>query len=331
MYSEQNNSINVLFASDDNFSPYLGVAIYSFLKNNSEDFIKINIYVLEKKISQKNKNIITSINDKFQNSNLFFIEDEGISKILGKKVHGNRALSTFSRLFATSFLDKSIKKVLYLDADALILNSFKDLWVKDISDYYCAGVLDVGPDYVKAAVGLDKDVNYINAGVLLINLEKWREENVETKFINFLEDYNMEVYNNDQGIINGTLYEKILIVHPKFNLMSPFLEKDYDDVIRWNGLENYYNKEIIREALDNPVFLHFVHFINGRPWFKNSKHPSRELYLEYASQTPYKNDVLVEDYRKFKYKIFFSLTEFLPYRLVCWIYRPYRSFFIKYF
>ena len=55
----------------------------------------------------------------------------------------------------------------------------------------------------------------------------------------------MEVYNNDQGIINGTLYEKILIVHPKLNLMSPFLEKDYDDVISWNGLKNYYDKEII--------------------------------------------------------------------------------------
>lgn len=326
----QNDSINVLFASDDNFAPYLGVAIYSFLKNNHQEFNEINIYILAKKISKDNKTILEEISSSFEGNKIIFIEDEGISKILGRKVQANRALSSFSRLFAASFLDESIEKVLYLDADSLILGSYRELWETDIDDYYLAGVLDVGPDYVKTSVGLEKDVDYINAGVLLINLKKWREEDVESKFIDFLEKSNMEVYNNDQGIINGTLSEKILIVDPKFNLMSPFLEKDYDDVVMWNGLKNYYSKEVIENALKNPVFLHFVHFINGRPWFKDTKHPCKDLYLRYASETPYKNDVVVEDYRGFKYKFFFSLTNFLPYKVVCWIYRPYRDFFIKY-
>ena len=125
------------------------------------------------------------------------------------------------------------------------------------------------------------------------------------KGIDFLEKNNMQVYNNDQGIINATLNDSILIVDPKFNLMSPFLEKDYDDVILWNGLKNYYNKETIENAIKNPVFLHFVHFINGRPWFKDTKHPCKDLYLKFASDTPYKNKVVVEDYRGLKYKLFF--------------------------
>lgn len=328
---EEHDSIDVLFASDNNFSPYLGVAIYSFLKNNSSDFKKIRMHILDKEISEENKKILTKITNDFECGELIFIKDKGISELLGKKVYGNRALSSFSRLFSASFLDKSIKKVLYLDADALILNSFKELWQTDIADYYCAGVLDVGPDYVKTAVGLSKDVKYINAGVLLINLEKWRNENIESKFIDFLEKHDMVVYNNDQGIINAVLNEKILIIHPKFNLMSPFLEKEYGEVVRWNGLKNYYSKEIIEEALENPVFLHFVHFINGRPWFKNTKHPCKNLYMKYAGETPYKNDVLVDDYRGFRYKFFFSLTKFLPFRVVTWIYKIYRDFLIKYF
>ena len=331
MNYKTNDSINVLFASDDNFAPYLGVAIYSFLKNNHQDFRKINIHRLAKRISKENKTILEEIASPFGENNLIFIEDEGISKILGKKIQANRALSSFSRLFAASFLDETIEKVLYLDADSLILGSFKELWETNIENYYVAGVLDVGPDYVKTAVGLSKDVNYINAGVLLINLKKWRNEDVESKFIDFLEKNNMQVYNNDQGIINATLNDSILIVDPKFNLMSPFLEKDYDDVIKWNGLKNYYDKETIENAIKNPVFLHFVHFINGRPWFKDTKHPCKDLYLKYASETQYKNDVVVEDYRGLKYKLFFSLTNFLPYKLVCLIYRPYRDFFIKYF
>ena len=305
MNYKTNDSINVLFASDDNFAPYLGVAIYSFLKNNHQDFRKINIHILAKRISKENKTILEEIASPFGENNLIFIEDEGISKILGKKIQANRALSSFSRLFAASFLDETIEKVLYLDADSLILGSFKELWETNIEN--------------------------LNAGVLLINLKKWRNEDVESKFIDFLEKNNMQVYNNDQGIINATLNDSILIVDPKFNLMSPFLEKDYDDVIKWNGLKNYYDKETIENAIKNPVFLHFVHFINGRPWFKDTKHPCKDLYLKYASETQYKNDVVVEDYRGLKYKLFFSLTNFLPYKLVCLIYRPYRDFFIKYF
>ena len=325
------NVLNVLYASDNNFSPYLGVSLFSLLKHNTVDFKEINVYVLAKNISNDNKNKLNEIYNQFDNSKLIFIEDKEISEIVGKKVYATRASSSFSRLFAASFLDESINKVLYLDADSLISGSFKELWEKDISDYYVAGVLDIGPDYVKTSVGLDNDVKYINAGVLLINLDKWREEDIESKFIKFLEDYEMNVYNNDQGIINGVLSDKILIVDPKFNLMSPFLEIDYDDVIRWNGLKNHYNKETIENALKNPVFLHFSAFMKGRPWFKGFNHPCSELYLGYANQTPFKDMMGMDDNRSFRYKFFFAFVNYVPFSVLCMIYKPYRDYFIKYF
>lgn len=322
---------NVLFASDNNFAPYLGVAINSLLENNSKEFDEIKIYILDKNILESNKKKLNEINDKFTNSELIFIEDKGIDNILNKKVTGTRALSSFSRLFALYFLDESIKKILYLDSDALIVGSFKELWEIDIGDYSVAGVKDVGPDYVKTAIGLDKNAEYINAGVLLINLEKWRKINIEDKFINLLEEHNMEIYNNDQSIINLALQNDILLINPKFNLMSPFLEKSYKDVIKWNNLRNYYTEDILNNALKSPVFLHFVHFINGRPWFIGTKHPCKHLYEKYANKTPFKDEIYVEDYRSLRYKFFFSLMNYLPYSLVCLLYKPYRDFFIKYF
>lgn len=327
----ENDIIHVLYASDDNFAPYLGVSLFSLLKHNCDDFKEVNVYVLAKEMSDSSKKRLNEISNQFNNTKLIFIEDKGISNMLGKTVHATRVSSSFSRLFAASFLDNSIDKVLYLDADSLIRGSFKELWETDISNYYVAGVLDIGPEYVKTSVGLDKDVKYINAGVLLINLDKWRKEDVESKFIKFLEDYNMEVYNNDQGIINGVLSDKILIVDPKFNLMSPFLEIDYDDVIKWNDLKNHYGKETIENALKNPVFLHFSAFMKGRPWFKGFKHPCSELYLEYANQTPFRDVIGMEDNRGFKYKFFFAFVNYVPFGVLCMIYKPYRDYFIKYF
>ena len=322
---------NVLFASDNNFAPYLGVALYSLLKNNYKEFDKINVYIFDKNISESNKNKLNKISKEFSNSELIFIPDEGINNILSVKVNATRALSTFSRLFAASLLDDSINKILYLDSDALITGSFKELWEMDISNYSVAGVKDVGPDYVKTVIGLDKDATYINAGVLLINLEKWREINIEDEFIRILEEYNFEIYNNDQSILNLAFQNDILLIDPKFNLMSPFLEKSYKDVIKWNNLKNYYTEDILKNALENPVFLHFVHFINGRPWFIGTNHPCKELYSKYANKTPFKDEVFVEDYRGFRYKFFFSLMNYLPYSLLCLLYKPYRDFFIKYF
>lgn len=328
MYNK--NEINILYASDDNFSPYLGVSIFSLLKHNHDDFDKINIYILNKGISENNIGSLLKVSKNFLNCNLIFIEDKGISEILGRTVKGNRALSSFSRLLASSFLDSSISKVLYLDADSLIVGSFKDLWETDISKYYCAGVLDIGPDYVKTAIGLKNNTKYINAGVLLINLEKWREDDIEACFIDFLEKNDFEVYNNDQGILNGVLNENILIVNPKFNFMSPFLEKGYEDIINWNGLKNHYSKSIIDNARKNAVFLHFVPFINGRPWFKDTNHPCKKLYLKYANQTPFKDSVLVDDQRKFRYRFVFSIVKYIPFNVFCWGYKIYRCFLIKY-
>ena len=116
---------NVLFASDDNFASYLGVAIYSLLKHNNKDFEQINIFILEKNISLENKNKIEDISKNFKNSQIFFITDKGIENIIGNEVTANRALSSFSRLFAPSVLPEKINKVLYLDCDSLITGSFK--------------------------------------------------------------------------------------------------------------------------------------------------------------------------------------------------------------
>ncbi len=322
---------NVLFASDDNFASYLGVAIYSLLKHNNKDFEQINIFILEKNISLENKNKIEDISKNFKNSQIFFITDKGIENIIGNEVTANRALSSFSRLFAPSVLPEKINKVLYLDCDSLITGSFKELWTMDIENYACAGVLDGGPEYNKTSVGLTVESTYINAGVLLINLNKWRKDNIEKKFIDFLKNNDYNVYNNDQGIINGVLSNEILLVHPRYNLLSPFLEVSYEEVLMWNDIPEYYTKEILDDAIKNPVFIHFVQFLYGRPWYIETNHPSKKLYENYANETPFKDNIFIHDNRALKYRIFFSLINFLPYKALYWIYKPYKDYLIKYF
>ena len=323
--------MNILLASDDNYAPLLGVAIYSLLKNNETEFNKINIFVFDEGISNTNKNKLYDISKNFKcNVDLSFIEHDDISKVLNMDIKATRSLSTFARLFATSLLDESIDKILYMDCDALVVDSLKELWETDISDYECGAVADACPTYVNSFLSLPEDETHFNAGLLLINLKKWRENNLEKKFLDFIMENDGEVFHNDQGVINVICKNNILKLHPKYNILSPFFDVSYEKVLKFYDLDNYYSKELVEDAVNNPVFIHLTQFVNGRPWFTNATmHPLRKLFDSYVGKTPFKEDVYVKDNRRFRGKFLSFTYKYLPYSWICLMFRVYRFILIR--
>ena len=324
--------MNVLLSSDDDYAPLLGVTVYSFLENNYNEFDDINMYILDGGISNVNKKKIESICSYFNVNKLDFIKYDNIDEILGIDIKATRPLSTYARLFAPSLLDKSIDKLLYIDADAIVTGSFKELYDLDISDYYCAAVRDACPDYNNLFLNLPPADDHFNAGVLLINLKKWRDDDLERKFLDLIIENDGEVHHNDQGIINTVCRGNILKVHPKFNILSPFFEVSYSDVLRWNNLDEYYSKEVVKEAVDKPVFIHLTQFVYGRPWFTNAgNHPLRELFDSYVKKTPFSDeDIYIDDNRHLQGKFLSFSYKYLPYSVVCNMFSVYRHFLVRF-
>ena len=280
--------LNVVFASDDNYSSFLSIAIFSLLKNNENDFDKINIFILDDGISKSNKKKINDLFNSYSCS-ITFIEtkklDEMDFNVLGLDRNLNKSsLTTYARLFMSTLLPSNIDKVLYLDCDSLIVDSYKDLWNTDISNYYCAGVLDGINTAVKRSLGFNKEDTYINAGFLLVNLKRWRNEKVEEKFIKFMAENQHRFYQHDQGVLNNIFKDNILIVNPKYNLQIYFQTLDYNLARKFTCMETeYYTKEIVDAARENPVFLHFCGPNYDRPWY-NKDHPYAEMFKEYAEE-----------------------------------------------
>ena len=100
------------------------------------------------------------------------------------------SLSSYARLFLSSMLPKNVEKVLYYDCDTIVVNKLDEIWNIDIDNYYVAGVQDTVSNEIKRAVGINEEFKYINAGMLLINLKRWRKDKIEEKFINFIDKYN---------------------------------------------------------------------------------------------------------------------------------------------
>ncbi len=290
--------LNIVFASDNNYVPLLGVAITSLIKNNQNDFDKINIFIIDDGITEENKNRIELL---ITNPNhvLNFIKTKNLAdlevNVVGLDRNSNmNSFTTYSRLFLPSLLPKDIDKIIYLDCDILVVGSFKELWDININDYYVGGVLDVNSTPAKIRLGLKLEEDYFNAGILLINLKKWRENNVEEKFISFMIENQNRFYQHDQGILNNVFKDQFLILNPKYNLQSCFQTLDYDLAKKYLAMkEEYYSKEIVNHARKNPIVLHFWGSNFDRPWF-NKKHTYRDLYVKYCEMADFREELITD-------------------------------------
>lgn len=307
--------LHVAYSTDNNYVIHTGVSMLTLFKNNRE-FNDIVVHILDNGISNDNKNKLTEIAKQFNRKICFYRVN--ISKLIGSKINNSVkqiSISSYGRLFLASVL-KNIEKVIYMDSDSVITGSFYVLWNLDISNYSIAGVLDNCNEKAKIKIGLDLNDIYINAGFLLMNLQKIRKISAEKKMVNFIKKNNGDVYHHDQGVINAIFKGDILILHPKYNVMTPFFDMNVQKIKRLYKTSPYYSQKQIDEAKSNPIFVHFTPSFSKRPWIKGCKHPLRHIYLDNLKQTPWKSIKLQKDNRKLRIRILENIYNYFPF----WVY-----------
>lgn len=319
--------MNILLASDDNYTPLLAVTLYSVLENNEKEFDEINVYVLDGGISPANKERIESLYGEFEiGGKIEFIKYDNLEDILGIKIKATRALTAYARLFAARLLPEDVDKIIYMDCDAIVVDSLRDVWNIDIGDNYCGAVYDVAPKYNNLFLGFPEDWMQYNSGFLLINLRKWREDDLEQQFLDLIIEKEGEVFHNDQGIINVVCKNKIYTLPPHYNIRSPFFEVGYEKVLQWYGVDEYYTKSEVEDAVEHPVFIHLTQFVHGRPWFTNAEnHPLRQRFDYYVQKTDFRDEIYVEDNRHLRGKFLSFTYKVLPYSMVCGLFGIYRG------
>lgn len=304
--------LNVAYSSDNNYVKQLACSILSLLENN-KGFEWINIYIIDNGINNVNKEKIKEMTRKF-NCKLIYLNFKEICKDL--KTDNTFPISSFGRIFLSRI--KELNQILYLDCDSLITGSFEKLWKVDIDDYYIAGVQDDVFSFYKESIGLDKNFRYINAGFIMINLKKWRQDNIEKQMLDFIKKYNGSVPHHDQGTINAICKDKILILPPKYNLQSPMLSYTSEQIKKIDNMNIYYNEDELEEARNKPIFIHFTNGLYNRPWNKSCTHPMKDIYVEYLNKTPWKGQIDNKELCR-NARIVKKLYEILPFNIYCFI------------
>lgn len=226
-------NIPIFFSCDENYVPFLAVTINS-IEQNMDPNTNYDIYVLAPTIGEKFK-LIKEMEK--PNVHIEFISMNERVKEYAKEFDDVRDYYTqaiFYRLFIAE-LFPNLTKSIYIDCDIVLLTDIKKLYDIDLEGKVLGVIVDDVVNnnldfqkYVVEAIGAHKD-KYFNSGVLLMDLVKYREEEILEKFLYLLKKYNFKSVAPDQDYLNYLCRDLVKYLPISWNRMP--VDDDYDGEI----------------------------------------------------------------------------------------------------
>ena len=276
--------MNIVYTSDDKFSSQIATGIASVMENNMDE--DIVFYIISKGISDKNKKTITEFVEEY-GQNINFVELGNIKALCGIDIDTSSWNDiVLARLFLDKLLGNNVTKVLYLDGDTIVRGSLKELYYMDMKDAVIGAAIEpTTPAERKREIGLEKNEYYYNAGVLLIDLERWSKRDTGKRIMNFFEEHNGHLFANDQDAINGCLKNEIIPVSIEYNYCNTYNFYPYRAVRKMVGHKDFYDKEEYAKIISNPIIVHYLG--EERPWRYGNRHRFGKDFFRYYKKTPY--------------------------------------------
>ncbi len=279
------NNINIVCVCDNHFTILLGALLKSIEMNYlGQD--EIHFHIVEDNVSDENRRKVESCIE----NNLISIHWIKMNEIIESNISlpsdsSSFPLNVYLRILIPHFLEDSIKKVIYLDVDMIVVKDISELWSMELGNHPVAGVLDRsltvsnpwGGIKNYQELGLDKGVKYFNSGMLLMNLELWRKEELAKKIIKCVNDNIKYASFPDQYGLNVVLAN------------------------RWKELDSKWNCFAISEEPDPFI----IHFIGNKPIYSTYKFNKnyKRIFFTYLESTPWKGFQPYNNYHRYLKKI----------------------------
>jgi lipopolysaccharide biosynthesis glycosyltransferase len=294
------NRIAAVTAADDKYALPLAVTIRSALSSLGSDQ-RLDLFIIDGGITAESKaRLLQSWDD--PRLNVTWLEPD-LTAIDGLSVSGHVSRMTYARILLPVVLPADLEKVLYLDADLLVLRNLAELWREPVDGLACRAAPDPAcpwldsqrklPNYERCktylaathpipnfrALGLDGDSPYFNAGVMSINLRYWRQHSICRRALDCLEANRDHVLWWDQYALN-------IVLHGQWQPLD----------VRWNqGAHIYryprpescpFDAQTFKALKQAPWIVHFTS--SRKPWHFDCDHPFQSRFLRVVDQTAWR-------------------------------------------
>ena len=240
----QLNYISIALSTNNYYTPFAYVCMTSILYSKNENTYILFYIIISEDFFQKNIDFLKSLYDQYDNFNITFLEIDNrydkafISSYLTKETYFRLSLGE---------LIPHLNKIIYLDDDVIIFKDLTNLYNMNFNDKMILG----------QTYRFEKKTHYyrVNAGILLLNLQKMRDINLEKKVLNILINKNEQYENHDQSIINKYFKKYTGVFPPEYNA-RPFNKRE---IIKFNDkLGKLYNKDYFLFSWKYPAMRHYL-------------------------------------------------------------------------
>jgi lipopolysaccharide biosynthesis glycosyltransferase len=257
-------TIHIVFALDKNFIQHCGVVLTSIFENNKQDHFSVHI-ITNAEDSTHFRPLLKYIKNRNHTSSIHCLDSRLTESF---KISHHVSQATYYRIFIADLI-QDLSRVIYLDCDVIVEGQLRELW--DV---------DLGTAIVGAAMDLTQ--NFFNAGVMLMNLSRWRNEKITQQCIAWINANNESIVFWDQDALNAVLKKKFLVLHEKWNFM---------------------NTQVNHSAIDEQSIKIIHYYGSHKPWSYYCEHPLKDRYFRYLAVSPWKNFKIYENTLLYKIKL----------------------------
>ena len=238
---------------NDDYVPYACVVIKSIVAHIKQDD-DVHIHLLSDYISDEHKRFIDKVSLGVT-VHIYYIDNSLYFRRLPKEAF-SWSLYAWYRILLPTVLDDMIRRVLYLDCDVLVNDPLDDLFTMNMDGKSIAACVDIEThtQSLYDRLGYDSKLQYICSGVILMNLEKWRTDNLFEQIMDFAINNPQKLQCPDQDAINYICRVDKIILSPKYGVMVPYFRYE------WFMKEHLDEME---EMMNNPAIIHYAIY---QPW-----------------------------------------------------------------
>lgn len=262
--------VGVVASSDENYAAPLAVMFFSLLSNCPEPE-RIRLFCIDGGIAAETKQAMQDDIASAGGSPIDFIQFD-TNKYADLPTIKHVTASAYYRISIPELFDETVSKVLYLDCDMVVKGNILDLWSLDIDGYHLGAVENLS-GHTHRKLGIPQD-EYFNSGMLLINLDLWRRDNIPDAVFRFKVENPDRMSSNDQCALNGVLHQRWKPL--------PFKWNHQKGLYHARRKLSRFDPEEVREAILNPGIIHYV--TDDKPWNRLRFHPLASEYDRYVDQ-----------------------------------------------
>ncbi len=287
----------VVLAADEKFAMPLAVTVRSAIDNLASDRV-LNVVVLGCGLLDETKQRLEgSWPESKRKVRWIDVEPNALADV---PISGHVNQVAYYRILMPRLLPNKLRRVIYLDSDLVIRGDLSALWKTCMDGSSCLAVQDVASPFLDASLGLpnfdkcgphlgattpvanyrelglDGRLPYLNSGVLVVDLETWREADLSNQMLECLSCHRQHVRWWDQYALNVVLAGKWRPINPRWNQGSHiYVYRGWD--------ESPYDRDTHDNVRNDPHIVHFT--TRHKPWKISCLHPRRGEFFKYLDRT----------------------------------------------